>query len=124
MELKITNNTQLNQVQNEFNKMYPYLKIEFTANRKEGDTNAKSSRLAPATTFKQVLNRLNVNNEFFIDVNGNRTVADVERDFKECTGLTVQLYRKSGNVWIETSLTDDWTLERQNQSGEILSYSA
>jgi hypothetical protein len=120
MELKIKNTTPLKEVQSEFNKLYPYLKIEFAA-RKDAQNRGKWQKLSPATTFKQVLQS---EKGVAINVSSYRTVADIEKDFKDSTGLSIQLYRKSGNVWIETSLTDDWTLERQNQSGEILSYSS
>ncbi|MNF16790.1 hypothetical protein D3C80_2199700 [compost metagenome] len=45
----------------------------------------------------------------------------VEKDFWEKLGLSAQIFRKSGNLWIETSLTDDWTLARQNDEGFQLS---
>lgn len=118
MELIINNNTVLKQVQSEFNSLYPYLKIEFVATTPK--SGAKLAKLLPNSTFRQVLH---TNDDVRINVSGKRTVADVEKDFRDRTGLGIQLYRKSGNVWIETSLTDDWTLDRQNQSGEILSYS-
>jgi hypothetical protein len=33
----------------------------------------------------------------------------------------VQVFRKSGNVWLETSATDAWSLKQQNQEGMDLS---
>jgi hypothetical protein len=33
----------------------------------------------------------------------------------------VQVFRKSGKVWLETTVTDGWTLEEQNLQGEALS---
>ena len=56
-----------------------------------------------------------------IDVKRTRTVAEVENDLKKQFGLPVQIFRLSGNVWIETILTDDWTLEKQNREGEQIS---
>jgi hypothetical protein len=35
--------------------------------------------------------------------------------------LTVQIYRKFNDHWIQTSGTDDLTLEEQNESGMISS---
>jgi hypothetical protein len=32
-----------------------------------------------------------------------------------------QVYRKSGKIWLETTVTDSWTLEEQNKQGESLS---
>ena len=36
-------------------------------------------------------------------------------------GLAAQVFRKSGNVWLETSATDNWTLLQQNNEGAELS---
>ncbi|HEY6978517.1 MAG TPA: hypothetical protein VH396_19600, partial [Chitinophagaceae bacterium] len=60
-------------------------------------------------------------NGYKIDISKQRTVAQLEEDFKELFGLHAQLYRKLGNLWIETSLTDDWTLEQQNNEGGFIS---
>ncbi|MFZ9982087.1 MAG: hypothetical protein ACO3FI_08660 [Cyclobacteriaceae bacterium] len=46
----------------------------------------------------------------------------MKEEFKSATGLLVKIFRKSGNVWIETSLTDDWTLERQNEEGKSMTH--
>lgn len=37
----------------------------------------------------------------------------VERLFEEEFGLHVQVFRRSGNLWLETSVTDDLSLEAQ-----------
>jgi hypothetical protein len=56
-----------------------------------------------------------------IDVSGKRTVSDVEKDFEELLGISARLYRKSGNVWVETTLTNDWPLGEQNEEGRLIS---
>ena len=48
------------------------------------------------------------------------TVSDLEQKFAELFGLSVQVFRKSANVWLETTVTDGWTLEEQNRQGEAL----
>jgi len=48
-------------------------------------------------------------------------VARLEEEFLEKTGLRVRVYRRFCNVWIETTLTNDWTLEQQNSEGKLLS---
>jgi hypothetical protein len=35
--------------------------------------------------------------------------------------LSVQVFRKSGKSWLETTFTDGWTLKKQNQEGIDLS---
>ena len=41
-------------------------------------------------------------------------VAELENAFAKSFGFAVQVFRKSGNVWLQTTATDDWTLEEQN----------
>lgn len=49
------------------------------------------------------------------------TVAGLEKLFVETYGLNAQVFRKSGNVWLETTMTDNWTLKQQNDHGRELS---
>lgn len=55
-----------------------------------------------------------------ISIEKNKTVAELENDFS-LIGLKAEIFRKSGNVWIETSLTSNWTLQQQNAAAEELS---
>ena len=49
-----------------------------------------------------------------IVISDSLTVDRVETIFKEKFGLSVQVFRKSGDQWLQTTTTDKWTLERQN----------
>ena len=49
-----------------------------------------------------------------ININGLMKVAELESAFFVTFGLAVQVFRKSGKVWLQTTATDDWTLEEQN----------
>jgi uncharacterized protein (DUF1697 family) len=49
------------------------------------------------------------------------TVADLENTFFRDFGLSAQVFRRSGNVWLETSATDSWSLMQQNSEGAELS---
>jgi hypothetical protein len=107
--LQIETGKQIKQIQAAFNAHYPYLKIEMMKQHggkaeamRENEVLAK----VPATT---------------ISVGKQQTVARLEQDFLEKTGLKVKVYRRFCNVWIETTLTNDWTLEQQNTEGKLLS---
>ncbi len=54
-------------------------------------------------------------------VSEDQTVLEVEQFFKLHFNLNAQVFRKSGNNWLETTLTDSWTLKKQNQEGMELS---
>jgi len=96
------------EVRKRFNELYPFLRIEFYQN----------------SDFGRVIRKEKLDDGFclagggMIDISGQRSVTDVKNDFLVATKLIAFVYRKSGNVWIETSHTDNWLLEQQNFEGE------
>ncbi|MBK9961781.1 MAG: hypothetical protein IPP06_10775 [Saprospiraceae bacterium] len=65
-----------------------------------------------------IKNCRSVHGEGEIEIFPSTKVSTLENKFREVFGLHVQVFRKSGNVWIETTVTDDWTLEKQNNEAE------
>jgi propionyl-CoA carboxylase beta chain len=61
-----------------------------------------------------------IKNVHTIAVESNFSVSNLEQKFENELGLFIQVFRKSGNVWLETSATDSWTLAEQNEEGEML----
>jgi hypothetical protein len=55
-----------------------------------------------------------------IDFNGQTTVWELEQEFEKKFGLHIQVFRKSGSIWLETTATDNWSLEQQNEQGKFL----
>ena len=56
-----------------------------------------------------------------LEISESMTVSELEQAFQKQFGLSIQVFRKSGNVWLETSATDAWTLVQQNNEGMELS---
>ena len=56
-----------------------------------------------------------------IEVVEEMKVKDLERIFKDQFSLAMQVFRKSGNLWLETTMTDNWTLQQQNDHGREIS---
>ena len=52
-----------------------------------------------------------------LKVNGEMEVSKLEQAFEKKYGLHVQVFRRSGNIWLQTTKTDSWTLEAQNRKG-------
>jgi hypothetical protein len=48
-------------------------------------------------------------------------VSELENLFEDKFKLSVQVFRKSGKSWLETTFTDGWSLKKQNQEGLDLS---
>jgi hypothetical protein len=122
MFLGIEKETRILDLQKEFSSSYPYLKLEFY--RSPASRNKilqKAEKINPVEAVKK-LTRLYEPGRISIDP--KRTVTELVGDFWELFGLSVLVFRKSGNLWIETSLTDSWTLEKQNMIGESFSNSS
>ena len=41
----------------------------------------------------------------------------LESEFEKL-GINIQLFRKSGNVWLQTTTTDHWSIAQQNKEAE------
>jgi hypothetical protein len=115
-EILINKDSLIKNIQYEFSACYPFLKIEFLATNNKAK-NGRSALLDPRTPLKQLANV----KPGKIDVNRNRTVAEVSHDLQNILGVIVQVSRKSGNVWSTISISDSWTLQSQNTAGEFIS---
>ena len=110
MKLYIGANSRPEDVKKKFSEHYPFLKIELY--KAETLSGASAKKDIPVTRrFTDLMK------EDFIDNNNNITVALLEESFA-AFGLRVRVFRKSGNVWIGTLLTNNWTLREQNNAGE------
>jgi hypothetical protein len=54
-------------------------------------------------------------NEGDIHIAANMKVSTVEANFLDNYGLFVQVFRKHKDIWLETTVTDDWTISHQEQ---------
>ena len=107
-------------IQKEFNEAFPYLKLEFFKhNHNTFAGNPKNDMQVPGEVIKQV-SKGNLKEKISIDE--EMPVYMLEQLFREKFGITVQVFRKSGKSWLETTKTDDWTLKQQNGQGMELSY--
>ena len=119
MHLRIAPNRLISDLQKDFNNAFPFLKIEFFQNR---------NQQVPAFTFQQILphNRRIVEGQSAItdgdiEISAEMKVKDLEKIFKDQFSLAAQVFRRSGNLWLETTMTDDWTLGQQNEHGREIS---
>jgi hypothetical protein len=118
MKVDITKETSVQHAQKQFNGLYPYLKIEFFRNFHKNNSVLKAGIITAGESFNHIAIFYKAGS---IDLDKNRTVRDITRDFEHTFGLPALVFRKSGNVWVATSLTEDWTLEDQNKQGEQIS---
>ncbi len=120
MKLVINNDVLIKTLQQEFNRGFPYLKIEFFSKKhKKGEG---SQRKDLKKDNSKISDCRKSDNNGIITITGNEKVSEIEKIFQETFGLSVQIFRKSGRVWLETTSTDDWTLKKQNSQAEELRF--
>lgn len=114
--MQITDSKKLKDIQQEFNAKFPYLKLEFYKGKHEtGVPSPVGKQLDPEKTIGQVRS---VHNDGDLSIDGHLKVSTLEDHFWKQYGLNVQVFRLSGNLWLQTSTTDQWTLAEQNRKGE------
>ena len=114
--LQVLRNTTVNALQSAFNNNYPFLKLEFYKPTVRGQFDAGRIKLIPAALLGN-----SIAEEGDLFVFDSMTVRQLEELFCKKFGLVVQVSRKSGSVWLETTMTDNWTLKQQNDHGRELS---
>jgi hypothetical protein len=115
MLLSITPTRMISEVQDEFNAMFPFLKIEFFNNRSNGRSDFSAKKIIPSNRKIGDIQLAIADGN--IDVRPDMKVADLEQQFSDLFGLGVQVFRRSGNLWLETTMTESWTLQQQNNHG-------
>lgn len=116
MELYIAPDRTIGSVQEVFHAQFPYLKLAFFSKSHEAykGSNAKFLYSNPATLLSEVSAHVK---EGYLLVEEEMPTWQLERLMETEFGLHIQVFRKSGNIWLETSVTDDLTLEQQNAKG-------
>ncbi|NNV55688.1 hypothetical protein [Limnovirga soli] len=102
------------EVQLEFNKVFPYLKIENMVHQ----VASSNGGIKSITTNKKLSQLQKVQGDFFIEIYEETTVAELVQQLTALFNLPTKVLRKSNNLWIETTLTDNWTLVKQNMAGK------
>lgn len=114
MDLTIKPNMTIAEVQEQFTARYPHLKLEFYSkahNPQEGTPDR--FKLDADNTIDEVTGERVVGE---VSLHGNMKTETLEETFENELGLYVQVFRKSGNLWLQTTKTDSWTLAEQERS--------
>jgi len=119
LNIQINGERRLREIQSEFTSFFPFLKVEFfKAPHSIGEGSAKTLLY---DLGKVVRDCRKLEKDGSLQIVETMTVHQLEQEFFNQFGLAAQVFRKSGNVWLETSATDNWTLIQQNNEGAELS---
>jgi hypothetical protein len=111
MKLYIAKDIKPEEIKKLFSAYYPYLRIELYK-LLGNDIGKKEARA--------ILHFANLKQDGYINIGKLVTVSELEAQFAKL-GLRAEVFRRCGNVWVETSLTNNWTLEQQNTAAEEVS---
>lgn len=116
MKILICDTKMIRTIQKQFNNEFPHLKIEFFSRK---HTPGQASDLADMIDHNRYLGEFRFkHNTDKIEIVPEMTVSELEQKFWNTFGLAVQVFRIAGNTWLETTLTDDWTLEKQEDNAK------
>jgi hypothetical protein len=118
MKLHIKKNKPIWDIQKEFNGYFPYLKIIFFKWPYINKTPSFDKKIAPHTRLNQLAEW---RGKTEIEFNQKMTTSEFRTMIAQQLGLYIQMLKKSGRIWIDIPLTDDWTLEQQNDEAKIMS---
>jgi hypothetical protein len=112
----LSSESTLRDVNKGFQSQFPFLKLEFYRyGHQFGETSLFEKKVSSRKPLKDISNLV----PGFISIDPMDTVAEVEQRFQKKFGLPVQIFRRAGNVWVETVETDGLTLLKQNSMGVI-----
>lgn len=115
MKLNIQSSTSIKEIKDIFNDSYPYLKIEFFKKpHVQGEPTGLIDMIKENISVKEINSGLKENS---VSINPDDSVAKIEKSFLDMFGLSVQIFRRQKEVWIETTRTDHLTLTEQNKMG-------
>ncbi|HEY6064062.1 MAG TPA: hypothetical protein VIV35_10665 [Chitinophagaceae bacterium] len=119
MYLHIAPNRIIGEIQKEFNEAFPFLKLEFFKTRSFSRADFMANQIIPS--YRKIGDGQLAITDGDIEIVEEMKVKDLEKIFKDQFSLAAQVFRKSGNLWLETTMTDNWTLQQQNDHGREIS---
>jgi hypothetical protein len=117
MKINILANMTVQDLKKQFHAYFPYLKIELFESAHLSSTGSNKASMYDNSQSLSTLLKNKDGGDVVIDA--MTSVNSFEQLIDEGFGLHVQVFRKSGDLYIETTKTDDWTLGQQNAEGKL-----
>jgi hypothetical protein len=112
----INDNKTLKELKEEFKTKFPHLSIQFyNTSHNPNEGNIRQNILDENLKVGDV-RTLHIEGEMSID--GHLKTSAFEQMFKNTFGVNVQVFRKAGDIWLQTTITDHWTLAEQERAAQ------
>ena len=112
MKIQINDHRKLFAVQAEFNKLFSHLKLEFLA--KPSKVGNPPSKKIIKGTSKTIGDCRVIHTKGELTLSPSMTAADLKQTLADNYGLSILIFRKSGDKWIETTENGNFSLEEQS----------
>ena len=116
MTIQVSPNDPISDLQNAFTAAYPHLKLQFFS-KAHGESKGSFAKflIHDRSTLLSALNpELRTSS---ISIAPDTITWALEKNFEEALLLHVQVFRQSGSIWLETSVSDHLTLAEQEAKG-------
>ncbi len=113
----IDDTTRLCDIQSVFQRQFAYLKLEFFNFKKRNEGGFSMADMIKNSDTKVEKIR-KIDGSKVLNFNGHLKTSTLEERLMLAHGLRAQVFRRTGNLWLETSQTDSFTLSKQNQMGK------
>lgn len=113
----IKNEMTLADIEKQFSEQFKNLKMEFYGVEHHGGQGTACGTLNKSKKLSEIRTK---HDEGVVKISPYMTVEELEDLFRDSYGLNVQIFRKSGNVWLQTTTTDSWPLKDQNLKGSVV----
>lgn len=104
MTIHVTTDSFISDVQQQFQRSFPGLKLEFffTAN----DKVIPSTHLHHSFPFVRIKELNQLSRKRQLDITGEMTICEVEKKFRRKFGLPARIYKKVGDYWLKKASMD------------------
>ncbi len=113
--MKMYLNKTIAQVKSDFNDFFPGLTVAFYSTAHDAGAGSLDKEKINEDLALKDITSFSVND--YIEIDPEMSVEQLESSFQEKYNLSVQVFRKSKDLWLQTTVTDHWSLNRQNEHG-------
>lgn len=121
MNIVFNEDSKISEINKQFQDHYPFLKLQFYEDKIDQHTHQEAPGSPVKNEQTTIHDILHARISESISMNGHTKVKSFEANWKNDCGLWVQVFRKSGSIWLQTTVTDAMTLSEINRMGEEMS---
>ena len=115
MHLEINDNTRLIDIQQTFSNFYPYLSICFYKGHHEIYESSEFTNLIDP--YKTIGEIKKTHISTLLEIKPWNKIKDIEKEFQERIGLSVQIFKKEKDSWEQTTGLDNVSIKDLNILG-------